>query len=454
MVKAFTLCIGLLIFQYSAFADFEFMNSNLLRMERIDFKSKKYWQERQLNYWEVLGDIDFRFANLKDLPPKYIYNTFEIKGHYFFVIAGTGQVYEFDPVGRVLSRVDQTYYRGYNFGALQFSHHDTLFSFGGIGFWHYNNVQTFFDFQTKEWEMGKPKGEMPKRIYTSFSGYSKSAHKLFMLEIPDAFVAPIIQPLDFYEYDLKTNVWNKKGSVSVDFLNSFERRYAEVIWANDLFIIPSINGEIIVDPIKNTSYKYLGSKTSFFIPGFKIFAKGNMIYSYKKDFPEKSNKNYLDSLDIRDLMKQSEEIGPFYSEKPWLINEQYLYLLFSFILMISILFNLKYLKNWRRLKSHWSTTGGVLSSEGLEFLERCLSYGINHSFSTNEITKLMGYDNQAYDTQRQYRSKLINHINLHFKNNYNISNVIVRVSSNSDKRFVEYIISTVDFEKIREIISM
>lgn len=39
MVKAFTLCIGLLIFQYSAFADFEFMNSNLLRMERIDFRS-------------------------------------------------------------------------------------------------------------------------------------------------------------------------------------------------------------------------------------------------------------------------------------------------------------------------------------------------------------------------------------------------------------------------------
>lgn len=39
MVKAFTLCIGLLIFQYSPFADFEFMNSNLLKMERIDFRS-------------------------------------------------------------------------------------------------------------------------------------------------------------------------------------------------------------------------------------------------------------------------------------------------------------------------------------------------------------------------------------------------------------------------------
>jgi hypothetical protein len=66
----------------------------------------------------------------------------------------------------------------------------------------------------------------------------------------------------------------------------------------------------------------------------------------------------------------------------------------------------------------------------------------------------MGYDNQAYDTQRQYRSKLINHINLHFKNTYNIPNVIVRVSSNSDKRFVDYVISPHDFNKIREIVNM
>jgi hypothetical protein len=451
-MKLVTLCLLLLTSTW-AFADFEFMNPNHLKMERIDFKSKKYWQEKQLNYWEVLGEVDLQSVNLGDLPPKYIYNTFEIKGHFFFVIAGTGQVYKFDPLKRILSRVDQTYYRGYNFGAFQFSHNDSLFSFGGIGFWHYNNVQTFFDLQTKEWEMVKCKGDIPQRMYSTFAGYSKREGKLFMLEIPDAFVAPTIQPLDFYEYDLKTNVWNKKGSVSVDFLNSFERRYAEVIWTNDLFIIPSINGEIIVDPIKNISYKYLGSKTSFFIPGFKIFAKGNMLYSYKKDFPEKSNKNYLDSLDIRVLMSQSEKIGPFYHPPLWLSDKGYLYLICSVIFILSIVLNLNYLRSRRKWKSNFSNSN-VLSAEALSFLHKCLALGLNHILTSNEITKLMGYDNQAYDTQRQYRSKLINHINLHFKNTYNIPNVIVRVISNSDKRFVDYVISPHDFNKIREIVNM
>ena len=451
-MKLVTLCL-LLLCSTCAFADFEFMNPNHLKMERIDFKSKKYWQEQQLNHWEVLGEVDLRSVNLADLPPKYIYNTFEIKGHFFFVIAGTGQVYEFDPVKRILSRADQTYYRGYNFGALQFSHNDTLFSFGGIGFWHYNNVQTFFDLQTKEWEMVKAKGDIPKRIYSTFAGYSKREGKLFMLEIPDAFVTPTIQPLDFYEYDLKTNVWNKKGSVSVDFLNSFDKRYAEVIWLNDLFVIPCTNGEIIVDPIKNTSYKYLGSKTSFFIPGFTIFAKGNMLYSYKKDFPEKSNKNYMDSVDIRVLMSQSEKIGLFYNPTSWLPHEWYLYLTLMAIFCISVLFNVKYFKNWQKWKTGFSKSSS-LSTEALSFLDKCLALGVNHVLTSNEITHLMGYDNQSYDTQRQYRSKLINHINAHFQNNYNIPNVIVRISSNADKRFVEYVISPHDFEKIREIVNM
>lgn len=451
-MKFITICLFLL-YSPMVFADFEFMNSINLKMERIEFKSKKYWREQQLNHWEVLGDVDFRLTNLADLPKAYVYNTLEIKGHFFFVIGGTGQVYEFDPLKRILSRADLTYYRGHNFGALQFSKNDSLFSYGGMGFWHYNQVQTFFDFQTKEWEIVKSKGEIPKRINTDFAGYSKKEDKLFMLEIPDALNEQKTRTLDFYECDLKTYTWKKKGKVNFDLLSSFEMRFSEAIWVNDLFIIPSITGEIIIDPIRNTWYKYLGLKTSFFIPGFKIFIRGNMLYSYKKDFPKNSNQNYLDSLDFRVFLKQSEAMGSFYQSLPWLNDENYLYLLFFVVLFISLLFNLNYFKNWRKWKSYL-LNNGVLRTEALSFLHKCLAFGQNHIFTSIEITKLMGYDNQAYDTQRQYRSKLINHINKHFKNNYNIPNVIVRISSNSDKRFVDYVISPHDFEKIREIINL
>lgn len=451
-MKFITICL-LLWYSPLVFADFEYLNSINFKMERIEFTSKKYWQEQHLNQWKLLGEVDLRSVNLAELPPYYFYNTFEIKGHFFFVIGGAGQVYEFDPLKRILSRADQTYYRGYNFGAIQFVKNDSLFSFGGMGFWHYNQVQTFFDFQTKEWEMVKPKGELPARMYTDFAGYSKREDKLFMLEIPDAYHDQTIRTLDFYECDLKTFTWKKKGQVDFDILDSFKMRFSEAIWVNDLFVIPSTSGEIIVDPIKNICYKYLGLKASFFNPGFEIFTKGNKLYSYKKDFPKNSNLNYLDSLDVRVLLKQSEKIGPFYNSPPWLSFEGYLFLICSTVFFISVLFNLKYFRNWRKWKSNFSNSN-VLSAEALSFLHKCFALGLNHIFTSNEMTKLMGYDNQAYDTQRQYRSKLINHINEHFKHTYNIPHVIVRVSSNSDKRFVDYVISPHDFEKIQEIVNM
>ena len=79
--------------------------------------------------------------------------------------------------------------------------------------------------------------------------------------------------------------------------------------------------------------------------------------------------------------------------------------------------------------------------------------GINYTLTTHELTNLMGYSHQSYDTQRQYRSKLINQINDHFANKYNIPIVVVRLSSKSDKRFVDYVISPSHFEKICKIVN-
>jgi hypothetical protein len=197
----------------------------------------------------------------------------------------------------------------------------------------------------------------------------------------------------------------------------------------------------------------LGPQTSFFIPGFKVFSKENILFSYKKDFPEKSNKNYLDSLDFRDLLRQSKEIGYFYEEHSWLAHTQILYLIFSIILLLCLLLILNYFKNRREQLASYSKKIIDLSPEALSFLKKCLSLGINYTLTTHELTNLMGYSHQSYDTQRQYRSKLINQINDHFANNYNIPVVVVRLSSNYDRRFVEYVISPSHFEKICKIVN-
>lgn len=53
-------------------------------------------------------------------------------------------MFEIDTVNNRIDRQDRTFYQGYNFDAYQFQRNDTIFSFGGYGFWLENNLLTYF----------------------------------------------------------------------------------------------------------------------------------------------------------------------------------------------------------------------------------------------------------------------------------------------------------------------
>ncbi|MBT6251694.1 MAG: hypothetical protein HOI84_00155, partial [Flavobacteriaceae bacterium] len=50
------------------------------------------------------------------------------------------------------TRIDKSFQHRKQFHASQFVHNDTLFRYGGYGFWRANNFFTYFDKTTSEWE--------------------------------------------------------------------------------------------------------------------------------------------------------------------------------------------------------------------------------------------------------------------------------------------------------------
>jgi hypothetical protein len=50
-------------------------------------------------------------------------------------------------------RIDSTYFFGANFNAINFFMNDTLFQFGGEGYWHIRGHLTYFSNKTHEWEL-------------------------------------------------------------------------------------------------------------------------------------------------------------------------------------------------------------------------------------------------------------------------------------------------------------
>jgi hypothetical protein len=73
----------------------------------------------------------------------------------YILIDGTGQVYKAiastkDSIS--FARVDSTIYFGHNYSAIKFSYLDTIYNFGGNGYWHFFGHLYYFN-EGSEWEI-------------------------------------------------------------------------------------------------------------------------------------------------------------------------------------------------------------------------------------------------------------------------------------------------------------
>jgi hypothetical protein len=68
---------------------------------------------------------------------------------------GTGRIYQAtNNNGNIqIHRIDQTIHSGVNFFAQNFFIKDTLYQYGGLGFWQIRGIITYYSPQTKEWEL-------------------------------------------------------------------------------------------------------------------------------------------------------------------------------------------------------------------------------------------------------------------------------------------------------------
>jgi len=88
-------------------------------------------------------------------PTKITQSIIKNKDGFFMMIDGTGRVYRMNLMNNQVhfTRIDSTLYDGYNFGALNFSFQDTLYSLGGYGIWHHNGQLRYYNSSTHGWEL-------------------------------------------------------------------------------------------------------------------------------------------------------------------------------------------------------------------------------------------------------------------------------------------------------------
>jgi hypothetical protein len=377
------------------------------------------------------------YENHIDTLPKYTLNydaqNYEItlKGHLFktssglkAVFPGTGKVFLVDTAAGIIERIDETYYSGYNFDSYQFIRNDTIYSFGGYGFWIQNNLLTYYSDVRKEWSLF---GKAPFAL-ESPDLQGPQAQISFYDRLND--ILYVVYQDEAYSYSFISRSWKDLGQSSFGFNN--QRGY-------------------MVHTVSDSTCLLMSSlKTYWWYPGGNSIADitlengGNLTnrlnvlglacaYSEndKLTVPKHSDKlklgYYFESLKLR--------TPPIESIKPAFIRrvndyQNLLFVSFGLFTLFGILLT-AYLR-----MGYLNKRAAIFDSLQWEVLER----SVGGPITTDDFNDLLGVNEASWEVQRRKRSEFIKELNATSKKQLG-AEVLLREKSELDKRQILYVLN-------------
>lgn len=145
---------------------------------------------------------------------------------------GAGQLFSIHKTqkGYSLQRIDSTVHSGVNSCSFTFMLNDTLFQYGGAGFWHLRGIITYFSQLTHEWEL-YPSHQLLNG-YDGFENYvqyhlDRNQQKIFATGSVKLKNPPFdlnVSVIDScYEFDFKSQSWNNLGATNPELSKLFKK---------------------------------------------------------------------------------------------------------------------------------------------------------------------------------------------------------------------------------------
>jgi hypothetical protein len=373
------------------------------------------------------------------------------KSGLFAFIDGTGQVYKatnLDQNNITFTRIDSTQFIGYNFESIYFSCKETLYCFGGYGFWNRNGQLIHF-IPGSEWMIDR----INKTYQTMdmFYNYRVAESKIYYVEFPwkEENSLHKTEHYTVIEFDIA-----KKENKFLGKLNS-KKAYN----FTDLSIdIPSLNGIInlsdgdiyLCNFSSNKVYKLINSKIKDALIGIAgaelqttFEDEGKVYYSFTNDTTLRSF-----SISMSDF---KEEPYPLYIPEQNKTIIWFIIVSLSLILLSTILF--VYLKRMeKRTQKNMiqkdETYVVDLNSNKFNSIEITLinklidKSSMDSHLTVDELNSLLGIKKKTIEIQKRVRTEAINRINHKFNVNFNLeTRFIERNRSIEDRRYFNYFIN-------------
>ena len=378
----------------------------------------------------------------------------------FIIFDGTGQIFKATKLVHdqiEFTRIDSTWHFGSNYVAINFHYNDTIYSFGGYGFWHLNGQLRHFAPSEHEWFIDK--------INALYNTDEFCYHLSLDNHIQNPNVYYITGPYNKEEVSAIDNTYTvmqfdlaKKENIVLGKLNDHVNlKYAPIIDITHLngTLINSLRNFYLLVYGKNEVYKLTNNILIDLFNNSEIrisFSINNRLYYTTANDPLIRDVE----ITLKDFKKEPYDL--YHSEK---LEATYWYATLNnnwYILMLSavmIFAGISYYKKSKSTKKN--NIGSALPNELMQDgsnnnnfneLEKIIIEKIiektreNNIFTVDEMNLHLGIKRKTIEIQKKVRNESINRINHKFNVLMDMDTIFIeRIRSIEDRRFFNYIIN-------------
>jgi hypothetical protein len=303
-------------------------------------------------------------------------------------------------------RIDRSFQHQKQNKASQFVYRDTLFRYGGYGFWRANNFFTYFDNTTKEWEYYPIEGfQFPPEVYGGPCFLLGDTFYIFGGTEVDEFTGLEGQKSkDIWTFDFTKRKWMNLGKTAID-LSPYKAVQKDSLFY--LFGHPqNTNHNLLVDLKNNQVQLYKQSFTSANISKNEpAFFRGDSLYYYK------NNTLYSTILSENIFNSQQQVERLFFDQRALFTNLTYIALIAFGIIVVSYLWI-----TYQRMRAPRLVRGGIRNNFDFYPLkeEEELILGLLQSkltATTEDILRVIGRDDLSNSQNNKRKADAIVEIN-------------------------------------------
>lgn len=337
----------------------------------------------------------------------------------FTLILGTGQVFKVIEANKqevTLQRIDSTIFFGNNFFSFDFSYKDTIFSFGGYGFWRFNGQLRYFT-NGGEWNVHRLNQEIALNSELIFLNEKQGCIYYLQTPIKQETTNETISNYSVYKLNIKLR--------TNEYLGSFTHSEILLTYKN-VFAAPALGGLVLqnatewnlLDLEHNRIYKLTNKRIiDWLMPSSSksydaYFMTGNKLFSYSR---------YEDNLRSIEMSMRDFQILPnriYHSKKIIATNNLLILLMFCVILIpFATFFIIKKLKTREisyindNVEFIQETENGFTKME-LILIDAIISkYNVDSPMSVVDLNHLLGLSKKSLEVQKKTRREVLNKIN-------------------------------------------